>query len=101
MFHDKFSKSSDFYYLEPGPYPSITDIIETKDTLFQERHNHYENVITVELFRRTHKVEIYVANEGSGLALFFTDLGQFSGSTVGNKLGVILRGKRPHNQKFA
>ena len=37
MFFDyKFSKSSDFYYLEPGLYPYITDIVEAKKNLFQE-----------------------------------------------------------------
>ena len=41
MFSDeKLSKSVDFYYLEPGLYPAITDIVETVNTLNQERHNH-------------------------------------------------------------
>ena len=44
MFFDKkLSKSSEFYYLEPRLYPSITDIVETMDILIQERHNHSEN----------------------------------------------------------
>ena len=46
MFFDKkLSKSSDFYYLEPGLCSSITDIVETMNTLIQERHNHSENCI--------------------------------------------------------
>ena len=44
LFYDKkLSKSSDFYYLEPGPYLSITDIVEAKNILIQECHNHSEN----------------------------------------------------------
>ena len=39
FFHKKLSKSSEFYYLEPGLYPSITDIVEAMNTLIQERHN--------------------------------------------------------------
>ena len=41
--------------------------------------------------RRTQKVKIYLANEGSGLAFFSTDLGHICGSNVGNEFGVMLR----------
>ena len=51
--------------------------------------------------RRTQKVESYLANEGSGLAFFSTDLGHFFGSNVGNEFGVRLRGKGPHKPEFA
>ena len=102
MFFDKkFSMSSKFYYLEPGPYPSITDIVKAMNTLIQERHNHSENCITVKVFRGTQKVEIYLANEGSGLAFFSRDLGHIFGSIVGNEFGVLLRGKGPHKPEFA
>ena len=37
LFHQKLSKSSELYYLEPGLYPSITDIVEAMNTLIQER----------------------------------------------------------------
>ena len=54
MFFDKkLSKSSDFYYLEPGLYPSITDIVQAVNILIQERHNHSENCIRVKVSRRT------------------------------------------------
>ena len=37
MFFDKrLSKSSEFFYLEPGLYPSITDIVEAMIILLQE-----------------------------------------------------------------
>ena len=49
----KISKSSKFYYLELGLYPSITDIVEATDTLIQEKHNHSENGVTVKVSRRT------------------------------------------------
>ena len=51
--------------------------------------------------RRTQKYEIYLANEGSGLAFFSTDLGHIFGSIVGNEFGVLLRGKGPHKPEFA
>ena len=40
FFLEKLSKSSEFFYPKPGLYPSITDIVETMNTLTQERHNH-------------------------------------------------------------
>ena len=70
------------------------------NTLIEERHNHSENCITVKVSGRTQKVEIYLANEGCGLAFFSTDLGHFFGSIVGNEFGVMLRGKGPHKPEF-
>ena len=101
MFDKKLSKSSELFYLEPGLYPSITDIVEAMNTLVQERHNHSENCIKVKLSRRTLKVDIYVANEGSGLAFFSTDLGHIFGSNVSNEFGVMLIRKEPHKPEFA
>ena len=100
-FLTKISKSSEFYYLESGLYPSITDIVEAKNILIQERHNHSENSIKCKVSRRTQKVEIYLANEGSGVAFFSTDLGHIFGSNVGNEFGVMLRRKGPHKPEFA
>ena len=101
MFFDKkLSKSSEFYYLEPGLHPSITDIVEAMNTLIQARHNHSENCIRVKISRRTQKVEIYLANEGSGLAFYSTDLGHIFGSNVDNNIGVMLSGRGPHKPKF-
>ena len=51
--------------------------------------------------RRTQNVEIYLANERSGLAFFNTDLGHFFGSNAGIEFGIMLRGKGPHKPNFA
>ena len=101
VFLIKFSKSSVFYYLEPGLYPSITDNVEAANTLIQERHKHSENYITVKVSRRTQKFEIYLANEKSVLAFFSTELGHHFGSNVGNEFGVVLKGKGPLKPEFA
>ena len=102
MFFDKkSSKSSEFYYLEAGLYPSITDIVEAMNILIQERHNHIENCIKVKVSRRTQKVKIYLASEGSSLTFFSTDLGHIFESNVGFEFGVMLRGIGPHKPKFA
>ena len=101
FFGKKLSKSSELHYLEPGLYPSITDLVEAMNILTQERHNHSENCIKVEVSRRRQKVDIYLANEGSGLEFLSTDVGHFFGSNVGNELGVMFRGKGPHKPEFA
>ena len=93
-------KSSVFYYLEPGLYPSITDIVEAMNTLIQERHNHIESCITVRVSRRTPKIEIYLANEESGLAFFSTELGHIFGSNIRNEFGVMLRKQDLTNQNL-
>ena len=71
------------------------------NVLIQERHNHSENCIKVNVSRRTQKNDFYLANKRSGLAFFSTDLGYFFGSNVGNEFGVMLRGKGPHKPDFA
>ena len=101
FFGKKISESSDFYYLESGLYLSITDIVEAMNTLIQERQSQSEICITVKVSRSTRKVEICLANEGSGLAFFSMDLGQFFGSNIGNEVGVMLRRKGPHKPEFA
>ena len=101
FFDKKLSKSSEFYYLEPRLYSSITVIVEAMNILIQEKHNHSGNCVKIKVPRRTQKVEIYLANGGSGLAFFSTDLGHNFGSNVGIEFGVILRGKRPHKPEFA
>ena len=101
MFFDKkLSKSSEFYYLEPGFYSPITFFVEAMNILIQEGHNHSENCIKVKVSRVTQKVKIYLANEASGLAFFSTDLGHIFGSNVGHEFGVMLRGKGPHKPEF-
>ena len=82
-------------------YSAITDMVEAMNTLIQERHNHSENCITVKVSRRTRKVEIFLANDESGLAFFSMDLGHISGSIAGIEFRVMLRGKRPGKPEFA
>ena len=84
-------KSVEFCYLVPGLYPSITDIVQARNTLIQEKHNQSESCITVKVPQITQNVESYLANETSGLAFLSTDLGHFFRSNVGNEIGVMFR----------
>ena len=101
FFDKKLSKSTSTYSIEPGIYTSITDIVEAMNTLIQGRNNHNETCITVKFSRKTQKVVIMLANEGSGLAFCSTDLSQIFGNNVGNEVGVLMIGKRPHEPEFA
>ena len=91
---EKLSKSTTTYNLELGLYTSITDIVETMNTLIQERNNYNEICITVKVSRRTQKVVILLANETSGLAFCSTDLGHIFGNMEGKG------GKRKRSTKI-
>ena len=97
---ENFSKSSELYQLESGFHPTFTDIVEALDTLIQKRHKYSESYISVKLSRRTQKVEIYLAKEGSGLAFFDADLKHIFGIIVGEEIIVMLRGKNLTNQNY-
>ena len=101
VFDKKLSKSTSTYDLEPGLYTSFTDIVEAMNTLIQERNNHNETCITVEVSRRTQKVVFMLANDNSGLAFSSTDLGHIFGNNVGNHFGVLMKRKGPYKPQFA
>ena len=101
FFDEKLSKSTSTYNLEPGLYTSITDIVGAMNTLIQERNNHNETCITVNVSRRSQKVVIILANDTSGLAFCSTDLGHIFRNNVGNEFGVLMIGKGPHEPQFA
>ena len=102
LFYDeKLSKTTEAYYLEPGLYSCITDIVEAMNTLIQERNNHRDYCIPVKVSRVTQKLKVYLAHEESSLAIFSTNLGHIFGGDVRNDLGIIMRGKRPHEPTFA
>ena len=96
-FHDeKLSKITEAYYLEPGLYSSISDIVEALNTLIQERNNHTVTCITINFSRVTQKVKVYPAIEESSLAVFSIDLGHLFGGDVRNDLGIIMCAKDSH-----
>ena len=102
MFYDeKLSKTTDAYYLEPGLYSCITDIVEAMNILIQERNNHGDICITIKVSWVTQKVKVYLANEESSLAIFSTDLGHILGRDVRNDLGILMSWKGSHEPTFA
>ena len=46
IFNDKVSKTNDAYYLEPGLFSPITDLMEDENTLIQGKNNHGDSCIS-------------------------------------------------------
>ena len=102
MFHDdRISKTTEAYYLKPGLYSSITDIVEAMNTLIQERNNHRDTCITIKVSRVTQKIKAYMAIEESSLTTFSTNLGHIIGGDVRNDLGILMCGTGSHEPRFA
>ena len=101
VYDEELPKPTTTYNVKPGLYTSITDIVEAMNTLIKERNNHNETCITVKVSRRRQKVVIMPENDTSCLAFCSTDLGHIFGNNVGNKFGVLMIGKNPHEPKFA
>ena len=100
-YDEKLSKITEAYYLEPGLYSSITDIVEAMNILIQERNNHRDTCITIEVSRVTQKVMVYLANEESSVASSGNDSGHICGGDVRNDLGILDCGKGSHEPTFA
>ena len=102
LFLDKeLSRSIELYYIEPSLHPSITDTAEAMNTLFQERHNHNESFITIEMSRKTEKVKNHPANGRFCLAFSNTDLGHCFKSDIGSEFEELPRAERRHQPKLA
>ena len=69
--------------------------------LIQERNNLNENCITVKVSLRTQKKELSLISDDSTLVIFSTELGKIFGGDVGDDKGILMRGKEPHEPKFA
>ena len=69
--------------------------------VIQERNKHNENCITVKVSRRTQKIELSLVSDDSSLVISSTDLINIFGGDVGDDRGILMRGKRPHEPKFA
>ena len=102
LFHDnELSKTKDYYYLEPGLYHSITDIVEAMNSLIRNRNNHNKTCISVKMDRRTQKILFSLVNDESSLVISIIDLGHIFGGDVRNDWGLLILGKGPHKPLFA
>ena len=102
LFHDNvLSKTKDYYYLEPGLYHSITDIVEAMDSLIQNRNNHNKTCIGVKVDRRTQKIAFSLVIDESSFVISSIDLGHIFGGDFSNDRGILMLGEGPHKSLFA
>ena len=63
MFYDEnLSKTIEAYYLQPGLYSSITDLVEAMNNIIQGRNNQRDTCITFKVSRVTQKIKVYLVN---------------------------------------
>ena len=102
LFYDAiYSKTTTAYYLKPGLFSSVPDLVEAMNLLEQDRNNHNENCITGKVSCRKQKIELSLISDDSSLVIFSTDLGKIFGGDVEDDKGILMRGKRPQEPKFA
>ena len=71
------------------------------NTLTQERNKHRDSCITIKVSMVTQKVEEYLADKESSVALSSTNLGHIFGGDVRKDSEILMRGKEPHEPTFA
>ena len=99
----KLAKSSEFYYLEHGLYPSITDTVETINSLSRKTRSQWELYHSLSVSKNAKNWELPCKwRIWSCIFRFFgTDLGHIFGSNNRNEFGVMLRRKGPHKPEVA
>ena len=100
VFDKNFSNSSELYYLEPGLTLPLRILLKPWTLSFRKDTTTAKIVSQLKCHQNAKKNEIYLANEGSGVAFFSTDLGHFIGSNAGREFGTMLRGKGRHKPEF-
>ena len=101
LIDEKLSKTTEPFYLELGLCSSITDNVETMNSLIQERNNHSDTCTRIRVERVTQIFEVCLAIEESSLAIWSTHLAHVFGGGVRNDLGIPMRGKGLHKPTFA
>ena len=102
FFHGKeLSKTKEYYYLEAGFSPSITNIVESMNSLIQNRNNHNTTCISVKVDRRTQKVESLLVSYESCLVITSIELAHIFGGDFRNDREILMFGRGPHKPLFA
>ena len=97
LFHvNELSKTIDYYYLEPGLYHSITDIVEAMSSPIQKKNDHNTTCISVKVDLRTQKIAFLLVNDEPSFVISSIVLGHIFGGDVPNDWGISMLGKGPH-----
>ena len=68
------TKPSDYYTLDPGLYPSISDIVNEMKKKVQEREKYEKTPIRLHVNKITQRISLSLPNENSLLVMFSADL---------------------------
>ena len=95
------TKPSDYYTLDPGLYPSISDIVNEMNKKVQEREKYEKTPIRLHVNKITQRISLSLPNENSLLVIFSTDLCHVFGCEEAvYGMGVFMSGAGPHFPKF-
>ena len=95
------TKPSDYYTIDAGLCPSISEIVNELNKKIQEREKYEKTPIKLKVNRITHRTSLSLPNEKSSLVIFSTDLCQVFGCEEAvYGMGVFMSGAGPHFLKF-
>ena len=96
-----FRKPSNYYTLDPGLYPSISDTVNEMNRKIQEREKYEKTPIKLHVNKITQRIFLRFPNQTSLLVIFSADLCRvFGGEEAVYGLGVFMSGAGPHFPKF-
>ena len=94
-------KTSDYYTLDPGLCPSISDIVNEMNQKGQEREKYEKTPIRLHVNKITQRISLSLPNEKSLLVIFSADLCHVFGCEEAvYGMGVFMSGAGPHFPKF-
>ena len=93
------TKPSDYYTLDPGLYPSISDIVNEKQRKSQEREKNEKTPIKLHVNKITQRISLSLPNQNSLLVIFSVNLFHVFGCEEA-VYGVFMSGAGPHFPKF-
>ena len=95
------TKPSDYYTLDPGLYPSISDIVNEMNRKIQERKKYEKTPIKLHVNKITQRISLSLPNQNSLLCIFSADLCHVFGCEEAvYGMGVFMSGGGPHFPKF-
>ena len=90
-----------YYPLDPGLYPSISDIVNEMNKRFQERENYESTPITLHVNKITQRISLSLPIKNSLRVIFSADLCHvFRCEEAVYGMGVFMSGAGPHFPKF-
>ena len=95
------TKPSDYYTLDPGLYPSISDIVNEMNKKVQEREKYEKTPMKLNVNKITQRITLSLPHENSLLVIISADLCHVFGCEEAvYGMGVFMSGAGPHFPKF-